>query len=173
MKMAAGGLWLKARHSVLGVGGLAFVALSYPAHADFVKAGNLEIVDPWSKEVAPGSSIRRAFFVVRNNGSTDDQLMSVLSPISETAEIHGGKQAALWHEMAEKDVVARAYKGGIVIPAKGETEFKPGSFYVMFVDLKTVTPKGKKFTATLTFKKAGKVDVDFLVDARPIVPTGQ
>jgi periplasmic copper chaperone A len=49
----------------------------------------------------------------------------------------------------------------------GETvELKPGSFHVMFVGLKKPLPAGDHIKATLTFEKAGAVDIEY--DVRPL-----
>ena len=55
--------------------------------------------------------------------------------------------------------------GTIEIPAGGEVELKPGSFHIMFMDLTGTPSKGVKFPGTLTFEKAGTVEVEFAVDA--------
>ena len=53
--------------------------------------------------------------------------------------------------------------GGIVIPAGATVELKPRSLHVMFMELKEAPEEGRVFPATLTFEKAGRVEVDFEV----------
>jgi copper(I)-binding protein len=55
----------------------------------------------------------------------------------------------------------RELKQGLVIPAKGKIELKPGSYHVMFMDLKEPLVKGKKYKAKLNFEKAGSIEVEF------------
>jgi copper(I)-binding protein len=48
----------------------------------------------------------------------------------------------------------------------GETvELKPGSYHVMFMALKEPLEKGQRKTVTLEFEKAGKIDIEFAVEA--------
>jgi len=41
----------------------------------------------------------------------------------------------------------------------------PGSYHVMFMDLKQPPKQGEMFAATLTFEKAGTVTIKFAVQA--------
>jgi copper(I)-binding protein len=54
----------------------------------------------------------------------------------------------------------RPVQGGLEIKPGETVELKPGSHHVMFTDLKKPLKAGEHFKATLTFEKAGKVDVD-------------
>jgi copper(I)-binding protein len=54
---------------------------------------------------------------------------------------------------------------GVTIPAGGTVAFKPGSYHVMFVDLKHPLKQGDHVKAKLTFERAGSVDVDFHIEA--------
>ena len=99
------------------------------------------------------------YLVIKNHGTTDDRLIAVSAGISEKGEIH---------EMsvnADGVMTMREVKE-IVIPAGGEVALKPGGFHLMFVGLKAPAVKDQKFPGTLTFEKAGKVDVEFKVDAK-------
>ena len=53
----------------------------------------------------------------------------------------------------------------------GETvELKPSSFHIMMMDLKQPIVRGKPFKGSLTFEKAGPVDVEFEVVAPGATP---
>jgi len=64
----------------------------------------------------------------------------------------------------------RPVKGGLEIKPGETVEFKSGSVHIMFVDLKKPLVKGDRVNATLTFEKAGKVDVVFDVLALGATP---
>ena len=55
-------------------------------------------------------------------------------------------------------------------------ELKPGGFHLMFMDLMTAPKPDETVKATLTFAKAGKVEIDVPVHAStsttPQTPTG-
>ncbi len=71
------------------------------------------------------------------------------------------------HEMAVTNGVMtmRPLADGIAIPAGGKVEFKPGGYHVMFMELKQPLRQGERFKGTLTFEKAGSVEVEFAVEA--------
>lgn len=151
---------LTTRRAVLG---LAAALLAAPAVAPVAAwahgftLGNLEIGHPWSRATLPGAKVAVGYLTVKNNGAEADRLIGIESPISGKAEIH---------EMAVKDGVMtmRPLAGGLEIPAGGEVKLESGSFHIMFIGLKEPAVEGVKFPGTLTFEKAGKVDVEFVVD---------
>jgi periplasmic copper chaperone A len=134
--------------------GLAVTATS----AGDYKAGSLDISDPWSRATPKGSSVAAGYMKIKNNGSTPDRLIEGSSDVASKFEVH---------EMKMEDGVAkmRPVKGGLEIKPGETVELKPGSFHVMFVDLKKPLSAGDHFKATLVFEKAGPVSVDYDVRA--------
>src|SRR6266403_3791216 len=132
----------------------AFALALNPAHAGDYKAGPLDISDPWSRATPKGSSVAAGYMKITNNGSTPDRLTSGSSDVASKFEVH---------EMKMEDGVAkmRPVKGGLEIKPGETVELKPGSFHVMFVDLKKPLSAGDQFKATLVFEKAGSVDIDY------------
>ena len=51
----------------------------------------------------------------------------------------------------------------IDVKANGEATLKPGGMHVMLVGLKQPLKEGENFPLTLTFEKAGKIDVKVAV----------
>ena len=54
---------------------------------------------------------------------------------------------------------------GIEIPAGATVTLAPGGLHLMFMQLKEPLVEGTKVPVTLTFEKAGTVDVEFKIDA--------
>src|SRR5215467_10393319 len=135
------------------------------AHARDYKAGSLEISDPWSRATPKGSSVAAGYMTIKNSGSTPDRLISGSSDVAPKFEVH---------EMKMEDGIAkmRPVKGGLEIKPGETVELKPGSFHVMFVDLKKPLGAGDHFKATLAFEKAGTVSVDYDVRAMGSEPGG-
>ena len=52
---------------------------------------------------------------------------------------------------------------GLPVPANGSVALKPGSYHLMFMDLKRPLEEGEAYSGNLTFEKAGSVDVTFEV----------
>ena len=78
-----------------------------------------------------------------------------------TGEIAGRVEI---HEMAVDDkgvMTMRPLADGLEIPAGGKAELKPGGFHIMEHGVK----EGDVFKGTLTFEKAGTVDVEYAVEA--------
>jgi copper(I)-binding protein len=70
------------------------------------------------------------------------------------------------HEMSLDNGVMkmREVGQGVEIKPGEKVEFKPGGYHVMFMGLKQQLVQGQHFKATLQFEKAGKVDVDFVIE---------
>ncbi|MFO0990830.1 MAG: copper chaperone PCu(A)C [Hyphomicrobiales bacterium] len=127
-------------------------------HAHEAKIGDLEIEHPWTRQPLPAASSGAGFFTITNHGKTDDRLIKATAAISDNVQIH---------EMSMDNGVMKMneLKDGLVIPAGGSVVLKPGSFHIMFMDLKERPVEGTAFEGTLTFEKAGTVDVDYEVEA--------
>jgi copper(I)-binding protein len=59
----------------------------------------------------------------------------------------------------------RPVQGGLEIKPGETVELKPGSFHVMLMGLKQQLQKGQKVKGTLEFDKAGKVEIEYAVEA--------
>lgn len=138
--------------------GAALATLATAASAHEYKLGALEIGHPWSRATPNAAPVAGGFLTVTNSGASADRLVSVAASISDKVEIH---------EMAVTDGVMkmRPLDKGLDIPAGAKIELKPGGFHVMFIGLHQQLKAGDKVKGTLTFEKAGKIDVDFNVEA--------
>ncbi|RUM25505.1 DUF1775 domain-containing protein [Rhizobium vallis] len=117
-----------------------------------VKAGDLEISGGFAKAMLPGQPVGGGFFTVKNNGKADDRLISVTSPAAGEVQIH---------QMVTKDNVMRMrqLKDGIAIAAGETIKLEPGNLHLMFQKVTTPFKQGDTVPVTLTFEKAGKVDL--------------
>jgi copper(I)-binding protein len=137
--------------------------LTVTAHARDYKAGAIDIADLWSRATPKGSSVAAGYMKIKNTGSTSDRLVSGSSDVASKFEVH---------EMTMENGVAkmRPVKGGLEIKPGDTVELKPGSFHVMFVDLKAPLAAGDHIKATLVFEKAGTVNVEYDVLAMGAEP---
>ncbi|MBN9222756.1 MAG: copper chaperone PCu(A)C [Mesorhizobium sp.] len=135
---------------------LAFAGVHSVTAHEF-KVGDLEIEHPWSRATPAGAKVAGGYFTIINKGGTSDRLLSISSDVSDKAELH---------EMGVKDGVMtmRPVEGGLDIPAGGKVALAPGGYHLMFIGLKRQPKQGEKFAATLTFEKAGTVNVEFAVE---------
>lgn len=136
----------------------AFLLSAGFATAHEFKAGPLKIGHPWSRATPAGAKVGGGYLSIENTGTAADRLVSVSVPFAARAEVH---------EMAVKDGVMtmRPLEQGVEVPAGAKVEFKPGGYHIMFMELKQPLKQGEMMKGTLTFEKAGTVDVEFKVDA--------
>lgn len=133
-------------------------ALSQAVWAHEFKVGDIEIDHPWSRATPAGAKVAAGYVTIRNEGASDDRLVAVTGAIAGKTQIH---------EMAVDSngvMTMRELPDGVEIPAGGEVALKPGSFHIMFMDLKEPAREGETFKGSLTFAKAGTVEVEFSVD---------
>lgn len=123
------------------------------------KAGALKIGHPWSRATPGGAKVGGGYLVIENTGSTADKLIAVSAPtIAGRTEMH---------EMATTNGVMtmRPLDSGIEIAPGAKVEFKPGGYHIMFMELKQPLKQDERVKGTLTFEKAGTVEVEFKVEA--------
>jgi len=128
-----------------------------PAAAHDYTVGPMKIDHPWARATPKGASVGGGYMNITNTGSAADRLVSGSTDISSRFEIH---------EMSMDGGVMkmRALPTGLEIKPGQTVELKPGGYHVMFVGLKGGLEQGQKVKATLEFEKAGKVEVNFLVE---------
>jgi copper(I)-binding protein len=126
------------------------------AFAHEYKLGSLVIIHPWSRATPKGATVAGGYLKITNTGTTPDRLLSGSSDIAKRFEVHEVSMDGGVMKMRE-------LKDGIEIAPGATVEFKPGSYHVMFVDVAKPFAKGDRVKATLTFEKAGKIDVEFIV----------
>ena len=96
----------------------------------------------WVREPVPGRPVTAAFVVLENTGATDIQVVSAASDAAGTVELH---------EMVRSgDMMKMAPVKGIVVPAKGKVELKPGGLHMMLFELKKPLKEGDTINLTLT-----------------------
>lgn len=132
--------------------------LAQPVFSHDFKVGDLTITHPSARAMLPGAQVGGGYLTIENNGSTDDRLISVTSERARSAQIHEMKITDGIMNMGE-------LKQGLAVPAKAKTELKPGSYHIMFMNVQKPFKKGETIKATLTFEKAGPVNVEFTVGA--------
>ncbi|CDO46094.1 hypothetical protein AT246_03170 [Bartonella henselae] len=137
---------------------LASIAHPHPATAQQYKVGEIEILHPWTRATPRGIKVGSGYLYIINHSNTPDRLVSVSTNGVQTTEIHS---------MTVVNDIMKMEKmhNGIEIPGNGEITLKPGGDHIMFMGLSQPFKLGDKISATLTFEKAGTVDVEFSVNA--------
>jgi copper(I)-binding protein len=159
-------------------------AMEQPAAAPAATLGALTINDPWVRPVNPNAPPPTAmpnatpmamgegaapapvntggYLTIVNSGAEADALIaaSAAGELSEAVELHTVIEEGGMMKMRPVEKIE--------VPANGEAVLKPGSFHVMFVGMKQELKPGDTVKLTLTFEKAGSVEVEAVV--RPANP---
>lgn len=141
-------------HQMMGHGAMdgSGMAGANPDTMEAVKLGELELTAGFTKAMLPGQPVGGGFITIRNGGASDDRLIEAKSPVSGRVELH---EMAMVNDVMKM----RQLNDGIPVPAGQTVELKPGGLHLMFMDVKEPFVEGGKVTVTLTFEKAGSVDV--------------
>ena len=128
------------------------------AQAHEIKIGDLVIGHPWARQSPMGADVAAGFMTITNNGKEADRLVKATASVSPTVQLHEMKM--------EGDVMMMSeVPGGIVIPPGATVELKPKSLHVMFMDMKVPIKEGEVIDGSLTFEKAGTLDIEYEVMA--------
>jgi periplasmic copper chaperone A len=141
---------------------VALALLACPALARDYTAGSLTIEHPYARPTPPGARTGAVYFTIRNAGREADRLVEVASPAAQTVEMH---TMTMDGNMMRMRPVA-----GIDIPAGGTVALAQGGYHVMFVGLAHSFSAGDQVPVTLTFAKAGPVQIAADVEAPSAEP---
>jgi periplasmic copper chaperone A len=118
--------------------------------------GSIKISQVWTREVPKGSKVAAGFMTLTNTGKEADTLIGGSSTVAGKFEVHEMK-------MDDGIMKMRELQPGLVIKPGETVVLKPGSFHIMLLDLKEAPKHGTPVKGTLTFARAGKIDVEYQV----------
>ncbi len=129
---------------------LSILPISF-ASAEKVSAGSLVIEAPWARASIGTKRPAAVFLKLQNLGSVADVLTAVETPVSGRASVH--------RSQISNGIASMTMAGPVKIPANSEVRLAPGGLHIMLMMLKKPLIKGKDFSLTLVFKKAGRVEI--------------
>ncbi|MEP3333111.1 copper chaperone PCu(A)C [Sedimentitalea sp.] len=138
-----------------GAAGLSMPAMAQsPEHPATVHAGDLTLKGAFIRATLPRSPTGAAYVTITNDGSTDDRLMSVTTPVGDRAVLH---------EMVEENDIMpmRTLSDGLSIPVGETVSLVPGVTHIMIYGLDAPLVMGQTIDLSLTFETAGDVIVSF------------
>ena len=132
--------------------------LAIPATAETYSVGAIQVGNPWMRATPKGATVAGGYMTVSNKGGVPDRLIGGSTAVTGRFEVH--------NMVMEQGVAKmRPVEGGLEIKPGETVELKPGSLHVMLMGLKQPLEKGQKVKGTLEFEKAGKVDIEYAVEA--------
>lgn len=121
-----------------------------------VTLGDLTITGGFTRATLPNAPVGGGYITISNAGTEADRLVSASSPISEVTQLHEMKM--------EGDVMKmKELENGIDIPAGETVTLAPGGLHIMFMGLTQSLVEGEKVPVTLTFEKAGTVEIELSI----------
>src|SRR5258708_5935626 len=122
-----------------------------PTHAQASGQTTIVVERPWARATPAGARTGAVYVTLINNGSSSDNLVSAATPLPDQVPFHSATEengVSRMREMRTVDVTPGA-----------KVAFSPGGLHIMAVGLKQPLKEGQTFPLTLTFEKAGKIEV--------------
>jgi copper(I)-binding protein len=133
--------------------------LAAAAQAHSFTIESLRIGHPYAHPGVAGQLSAAAYMTIENSGAQADQLIGVAAPGVRSAELHSMR--------LDNNVMKMREVQEIEIAPGAKVSMKPGdTYHVMLVGLQKPLQLGDRFPLTLTFRKAGKVEVVVVVQDR-------
>ncbi|HBM59768.1 MAG TPA: copper chaperone PCu(A)C [Citreicella sp.] len=130
--------------------------LASPLAAHDLVSGDLHIIHPSIPDPLPTARSAAGYMAISNDGAEPEALIEVRTPFAEHATLHT--------TIFEEGVARMRGLEELVIPAGETVNLEPGGIHVMFMGLSGPADEGDMIPATLVFRNAGEVEVEFMVD---------
>jgi periplasmic copper chaperone A len=118
--------------------------------------GDLEITGAFTRATLPNAPVGGGYFTITNTGTEPDRLIAAHSPVAGQVQVH---------QMALVDGVMRMGElpDGLEIPPGHSVSLAPGGLHLMFMGITQAFTEGETVPVTLTFEKAGTIDIQLPV----------
>lgn len=123
-----------------------------------VTAGELELTGAFTRATLPNAPVGGGYVTIANTGTEDDRLIAAASPFSPDVQIHEMRVVNDVMEMNE-------LPDGLAIPAGETVTLQPGGLHLMFMAISEPFVEGGTVPVTLTFERAGTVEIELSVGA--------
>ena len=132
------------------------MVLASPLAAHDLITGDLHIIHPSIPDPLPTAKSAAGYITIANDGDTPEELIGVRSDFAASTTLH--------HTIFEDGIAKMRPLIGIIIPPGDTINLEPGGMHVMFMGLTSTADEGDMIPATLIFRKAGEIAVEFMVD---------
>ncbi|NDA46245.1 MAG: copper chaperone PCu(A)C [Alphaproteobacteria bacterium] len=137
---------------------IAQAQMAKPSAETSYNLGALQISTPWSRATPKGAPVGGAYLTITNTGTEADRFIGVTSAQAGKVELHEMR-------MEGTVMVMRPLANGLDLKPGAKVTLEPNGYHLMLMDLKKPLEQGGQFAATLSFEKAGKIDVTFTIAA--------
>jgi hypothetical protein len=134
---------------------LPVAAMPSPGHA---AVDDLRFQGAWARPAAPAAT-DAGYLRIDNRSGYAESLIGAQSPVAASVSIHESRTS--------NGVMTMRPMRALTIPARSAVALAPGGLHLMMTGLKRPLRAGDRFPVTLTFARAGKRVVEFLVSSGP------
>jgi hypothetical protein len=136
---------------------IAALLLGGMAGAHELTVGDLQFIHPHIPQPAATAQVAGGYMAISNAGAQADRLMGVSSAIAKSVSLHETRVDA-------NGVASMSPVKALEIPAGETVLLEPGGYHIMFMGLTGRLSEGDMLPVTLTFEKAGAIEMEFMVD---------
>jgi periplasmic copper chaperone A len=133
------------------------VAAAAQAHSHKVK--KLEIVHPWCIETNDTAKPVAVYMTIRNASGRPDKLLSATTSMAARAELREAGAAP-----AEGNAIS-----SVAVGSRGEVDLKRTGPHILLSGMKKQLNPYDSFLMTLRFERAGKVEVEVMVEEASVL----
>ena len=133
------------------------VAAAAQAHSHKFK--KLEIVHPWCIETIDTAKPVAVYMTIRNADGRPDRLLSATTSMAAKAELREAGAAP-----AEGNAI-----GSVAVGGRGEVDLKRTGPHILLSGMKKQLNPSDSFPMTLRFERAGKVEVEVMVEEASVL----
>jgi periplasmic copper chaperone A len=113
--------------------------------------GDISVGQAWSRASIGTGRPGVLYLKITNAGATDDALVGISTPAAGMPMLH--------ETVVTDGVASMPHAETVSVPAGATVALSPGGFHGMLMGLTEALVEGATFPVTLTFERAGSVDV--------------
>ena len=113
----------------------------------------MTVAHPWARATPGGVTVGGAYLEIKAAAGNGDRLIGARSAVAGSVEIHTHVMEQRHRQDAPRRRLGRCKGGKSVV-------LKPGGYHMMLMDLKKPLKEGDLLKFTLTFEKAGEIEVE-------------
>ncbi len=132
-----------------------FLAAPAAQACEIFTIGDISIEHAWSRASIGTDRPGVLYLEITNNGTADDALVGVTTPAAGMPMLH--------ETVVTDGVASMPHAASVPVPAGQTVALSPGGFHGMLMGLTATLTEGETFPVTLTFERAGNVEVTVAV----------
>ena len=139
---------------VLAIAALA-IATTFAAPAQQFRVGDIIVTQPWARATSARMPNGAAFMTLTTQGSRTDRLVAISTSAAVQAQVHITSMDGGVMKMQPVEIIE--------VAPDAPTTLEPGGLHVMLMGLNGALVQGTAFPMTLTFERAGDLEVQVKV----------